>query len=169
MLRILVVLLLLPLTFLSPALANTKIAVLPFDIRDAAMEGDPFALPKEEDLARLRLVADELKALMTASGQYRVVDLAAYASEIEKASPFYKCDGCEMEIARPAGADLALTGFVDKVTDALMSLQIFVRDVATGEMRQTMSAEIRGNTDESWLHGIRYLWKNRLAPEAGKK
>lgn len=148
--------------------AAPKVAILPFDIRDAEIEGDVFAKPKDTDIARMRLVAEELKRLMTASKTYDVVDLTPYAVEIDKASPFHKCDGCEVDIAKKAGADLAVTGFVDKLSDALISLQLFARDVATGEMKKTMSAEIRGNTDELWLHGIRYLWKNRFNVEVTK-
>jgi hypothetical protein len=168
MLRICLAVLALPLILVSSAFANPKVAIFPFEIRDAAMEGDPFAVPQEADLARLKLVADELKSLMVASGRFDVVDLSSYKDEIEKASPFYKCDGCEVDIAKESGADLAVTGFVDKVTDALMSLQIFVRNAGTGKMEKTMSAEIRGNTDDLWLHGIRYLWKNRFEPQGDK-
>ena len=151
------------------AVAAPKVAILPFDIRDAEIEGDPFAKPKDTDIARMRLVAAELKTLMEKDKTYEVVDLAPFAAEIEKASPFNKCDACEVEIAQKAGADLAVTGFVDKLSDALISLQLFVRDTATGEMKKTMSAEIRGNTDELWLHGIRYLWKNRFNAGVDKK
>lgn len=162
MLRIYLALMTLPLILASPALAAPKVAVFPFDIRDAEIEGDPFAMPKDTDVARLKLAAEELKTLMKESGRYEVIDLAPYAEDVEKAAPFYKCDGCEVEIAKKAGADLAVTGFVDKVTDALMSLQVFERNAETGKMQKSMSAEIRGNTDELWLHGIRYLWKNRF-------
>lgn len=155
--------------FSLPAFAAQKVAILPFDIRDAEIEGDVFAKPKDYDIARMKLIADELKSLMEKSGKYEVVDLTPYAADIEKASPFNKCDGCETEIAKKAGAELAITGFVDKLSDALISLQVFARDVATGEMKKTMSAEVRGNTDELWLHGIRYLWKNRFNVEAEKK
>ena len=151
------------------AYAVPKVAIMPFDIRDAEIEGDPFAKPKDTDLARMQLVAGELKKLMETSKTYEVVDLASFAADIEKASPFNKCDACEVEIAKKAGAELAVTGFVDKLSDALISLQLFVRDTATGEMKKTMSAEIRGNTDELWLHGIRYLWKNRFNAVVEKK
>ena len=58
---------------------------------------------------------------------------------------------------------------VDKLSDALISLQLFARDTTTGKLTKSMSAEIRGNTDELWLHGIRWLWKNRFNVEAVKK
>lgn len=146
-----------------------KVAVFPFDLRDGQLGADPFAQPQDADLQRLKLVAGELKSLMQKSGRYQVVDLQPFADEIEKARPFNDCDGCELDVAKKAGADVEVTGFVDKVTDALMSLQLFVRDVATGKVTMTMSAEIRGNTDELWLHGIRYLWKNRFQTEALQK
>lgn len=148
--------------------AAQKAAVFPFDLRDVEQEGELIPQYKPDDLRRLVLVADELKALLAKDARYGVVDLSAQAAEIEKVSPFSKCDACETPIAAAAGADLAVTGYVDKVSDALISLQLFVRDVKSGEMKKTMSAEIRGNTDENWLHGLRWLWRNRFAPEEKK-
>lgn len=153
---------------MAPAWAAQKTAVLPFDMRDASQDGEYVPQFKPDDLQRLKLVADELKSLMTKDGRYEVMDLTPYAAEIDKAYPFSKCDGCDLEVGQKAGADLAVMGYVDKLSDALISLQIFVRDVKSGEMVKTMSAEIRGNTDELWLHGIRYLWRNRFAPQEKK-
>lgn len=152
----------------SPVLAAQKIAIFPFDMRDAQQEGEIVPQFQDEDLRRLKVVADELKSLMTKDGRYELVDLSPVSADVEKALPFSKCDGCDKEIAEKVGADLALTGFVDKLSDALISLQLFVKDVKSGEMKKTMSAEIRGNTDELWLHGIRWLWRNRFSPEEKK-
>lgn len=154
--------------FAAPAIAAQKTAVFPFDIRDAEQEGEVVPVLNKEDHRRLKVVADELKLLLSKDSRYEVVDLSAHAADIEKASPFNKCDGCEVEIAKKAGADLAVLGFADKLSDALISLQLFVRDVNTGQMKRAMSAEIRGNTDELWLHGIRWLWRNRFNPEEKK-
>ena len=152
----------------GPASAGQKTAVFPFDIRDAEQEGEVVPVLKPEDLRRLKGVAEELKQLLSKDSRYEVIDLSPLAAEIEKASPFNKCDGCEVEIAKKAGAELAVSGFADKLSDALISLQLFVRDVETGQMKRAMSAEIRGNTDELWLHGIRWLWRNRFNPEEKK-
>ena len=150
----------------SHASAAEKIAIFPFDLRDVSQEGEVVPQYQPEDLRRLKVVADELKTLMEKSGRYEVVDMAPYAADIEAASPFSKCNGCEVEIAKKAGANLAVTGYVDKLSDALISLQLFARDTATGKVTKAMSAEIRGNTDELWLHGIRWLWRNRFNVEA---
>ncbi|MFN0219298.1 MAG: DUF3280 domain-containing protein [Hyphomicrobium sp.] len=146
--------------------AAQKVAVFPFDIRDVEQEGEIVPKLKTEDLRRLKVVADELKSLMTKSGNYEVVDLGSFTKEIDSASPFNRCDGCEAPIAKQAGAELAVTGYVDKLSDALISLQLFARDTETGKLTKSMSAEIRGNTDELWLHGLRWLWRNRFNPEA---
>lgn len=153
----------------TPAFATPKVAIFPFDIRDVEIEGDLMAKPKDYDVQRMKLVAEELKVLMEKSGTYVVVDLSPLAAEVEKAWPFSKCNGCEADLGKQAGADLAVTGYVDKLSDSLISLQLFARDTATGELTKSMSAEIRGNTDELWLHGIRYIWKNRFNVEAQKK
>jgi hypothetical protein len=160
---------LLPLLLVTPALAVTKTAVLPFDYRDVQQDGELFPQNNPEDLRRLQLIADELKSLMQKDGKYQVVDLSSKAKEIEAASPFYKCDGCEVPIAKEAGADIAVTGYVEKLSDAAINLQLVARDTQTGKPTKTMSALINGNTDDLWLHGIRYLWKNRYNVEAEKK
>jgi Protein of unknown function (DUF2380) len=156
-------------TTTTPVFAAPKVAIFPFDIRDVEIEGDLMAKPKDYDVRRMKLVADELKVLMEKSGIYDVVDLTPLAADVEKAWPFSKCNGCEADLGKLAGADLAVTGYVDKLSDSLISLQLFARDTATGELKKSMSAEIRGNTDELWLHGIRYIWKNRFNVEAQKK
>jgi Protein of unknown function (DUF2380) len=158
----------LALTFATPVFAVPKVAIFPFDIRDVEIEGDLMAKPKDYDLARMKLVASELKVLMEKSGAYEVVDLTPFAADVEKASPFSTCNGCEAELGKKVGADLAVTGYVDKLSDSLISLQVYARDTATGEVKKTMAAEIRGNTDELWLHGIRWLWKNRFNPQPEK-
>ena len=153
----------------SPAVAAPKAAIFPFDIRDVEQEGELVPKSKPEDARRMKLVADELAELMKKDGRYEVVDLTPLAKEVDAASPFSKCNGCEAPIAKQAGADLAVTGYVDKLSDALISLQLFARDAETGKLTKSMAAEIRGNTDELWLHGIRWLWKNRFNAEAVPK
>lgn len=153
----------------TPAAATTKAAVFPFDFHDTQQDGEFFPQYDPDDMRRLQLAADELRSLMQKGGKYDVVDLSSKAKEIETASPFYKCDGCEAPIAKDAGADIAVTGYVDKLSNASLNLQIVVRDSQTGELKKTMSAAINGNTDDLWLRGVRYLWKNRFNAETEQK
>lgn len=152
----------------TPGVAAQKVAVFPFDIRDIGQEHEIVPQYNPEDLRRLKVVAKELTSLFEKDSRYEVVDMSAFAEEIEEKHPFSRCNGCEVDIAKKAGAELSFYGHVEKLNDALLSLQIFGRDVKTGEIVKSMSAEIRGNTDELWLHGVNYLWRNRFKEEAAK-
>jgi hypothetical protein len=41
-------------------------------------------------------------------------------------------------------------------------LNIYLRDTQTGRLVTSMSADFRGNTDESWQRTASYLLRNRL-------
>ena len=155
--------------FAMPAIAATKAAVFPFDLHDAQQDGQLIPQYNPEDLRRVKLVAEELRKLLAKDSKYSVVDLSSREKEVEAASPFNQCNGCEVPIAKEAGADIAVTGSIDKVSDALINLTIVARDTKTGELTKTMSASINGNTDDLWLHGVRYLWRNRFNVEATSK
>ncbi|MDX2289400.1 MAG: DUF3280 domain-containing protein [Hyphomicrobiaceae bacterium] len=144
-----------------------KTAILPFDMAIEQQMGQVGLLPEPTKLerARLKLVTDELGKLLGQTGRYAVVDLSGYAAEIDKASPFDRCNGCEVEIAKKVGADLAVTGLVQKASELLLNVSIYVRDVASGNLTKSMAVSIRQNSDEGWLRAVRSLVKNRFAEE----
>ena len=73
-----------------------------------------------------------------------------------------------MEYAQKLGADLSITGLVQKVSALILNMNIYLRDVHTGKLITGMSADFRGNTDESWSRAMSYLIRNRLlAPNYG--
>ena len=77
----------------------------------------------------------------------------------------WSCNGCELGIARRLDAELALVGWVQKVSNLILNFNVVIRDTTTREQVFATSVDIRGNTDESWRHGIRYLLKNQLLEE----
>jgi hypothetical protein len=50
-----------------------------------------------------------------------------------------------------------MTAWVQKVSNLILNLNIQIRDVHSGLIMQNKSVDIRGNTDTSWLRGIRYM------------
>ncbi len=59
---------------------------------------------------------------------------------------------------------------VQKVSNLIINLNIYLRDVKTGAMIAAASADMRGNTDEAWTRTMSYLIRNRLlAPNYGKR
>jgi hypothetical protein len=137
------------------------VAVLDFELIDTSLEGASRGIDKDET-ARLASISRRLRDLLAASGKYKVVDLAPAAAKIADAGLIHGCNGCETGIAGSLGAERVITGTVQKVSTLILTLSIFERDVATGREVQVATAQIRGNTDESWGRGVEWLARNRL-------
>ena len=55
-----------------------------------------------------------------------------------------------------------------RLREAGGNMNIYLRDTNTGRLVTAMSADFRGNTDESWSRATSYLLRNRLlAPNYG--
>ncbi len=92
----------------------------------------------------------------------RLVDVGPAAKQIADAGHLYGCNRCAIAIAGSLGADLALTGTVQKVSNLILNINIYLDDVATKKRLLVASVDIRGNTDESWSRGLSYLVRRRL-------
>jgi hypothetical protein len=51
---------------------------------------------------------------------------------------------------------------VQKVSNLILNINIRVSNAQSGQVLAAASADIRGNTDESWTRGVEWLVKNRL-------
>lgn len=144
-----------------PALAaQTKVAVFEFELIDTSLEGAMNGSRADEQ-RRLARLADELRKRLAASGRYAPVDLAPVVEEA-RASNLQACGGCDARLARRAGAELAVTGTVQKVSNLILNMNIYVRDATDGRLVSQMSADFRGNTDESWSRALDWLVRNRM-------
>jgi hypothetical protein len=150
----------------TAALAGQKAAVFPFELIDDSLDGQ-YLGPRADEAQRLVLATAELRRLAAQEAGYDVLDLTPIAAEVEKAAPIYKCNRCEVDLARRAGADVAVTAAVRKFSNLLLSLHIYVRDVSTGNLTKMYRIDIRGNTDESWLRGVRWLVAKGLLGRPG--
>ncbi|MFA5949501.1 MAG: DUF3280 domain-containing protein [Hyphomicrobium sp.] len=151
--------------------AAPKLAVLPFDLSFPKSENDFFygiRGPSPDEQRRLELSYAELVKRLVEDGRYEIVDLSAMAAELKAAQPFYDCNGCEVDLGAKAKADLVMTSSVDKISETHLSLNIALVDVAKSKLISNSSVLIQGNTDEAWLHGVKWIAKNRLLAE-GKK
>jgi hypothetical protein len=145
----------------STAAEAKKIAVFNFDLIDDSQEGEMNGV-RADETQRLILISDELRRLIKLDGRYEAVDLTSIQADIERLKPMYKCNGCEDELARKVGADYVMIGTVQKVSNLILNLNLYVRDVAQAKIIQGMSSDIRSNSDDSWMHGVRWVVKNQL-------
>ena len=151
------------------ALAGQKAIIFPFDLIDQSQQFEIGLMPKEidpEEKRRLAIITEELTKLIKQSGRYEVVDPAPIAAEIEEKAPMHKCNGCEDDLAKKVGAEVAFIGTVRKASDVLFTVSVYIRDVASAKVTKQASSEIYGNTDAMWMRAVRYLVEKRLfAPE----
>lgn len=109
---------------------------------------------------RLTLISDTLRQEFDQRGMYRIIDNAAAANLIaaqKTQQDLRNCNGCELDIGRALGADVIILGWVQKVSNLILNVNIEVKDVASGNTLYTKSVDLRGNTDKSWLRGIHYM------------
>ncbi|MDQ0467078.1 DUF3280 domain-containing protein [Labrys wisconsinensis] len=156
------------LAVISPAVAGTgaiaaplKAAVFGFELVDTSEEGQ-LTGERPDQTRRVALASTELRRLLDASGQIAEVDLAPQAAAIRKGSPLYRCNGCAADIARDLGAEVSIIGLVQKTSNLILSFRVEVTDVRSGRMLRGGQVDIRGNNDEMWLRGVRFLVKDRL-------
>jgi hypothetical protein len=148
-----------------PALgAQTKVAVFEFELIDTSLEGATNG-PRADEQRRLSRLAEELRSRLAGSGRYVPVDISPVAEDARR-SNLQACGGCDAELARRAGAELAVTGTVQKISNLILNMNIYVRDAANGRLVNQMSADFRGNTDESWSRALDWLVRNRLLAAA---
>ncbi len=157
---------------LLPAVASAaqKAVIFPFDLIDQQQQFEIGLMPKgldPEDKRRLQIITEELARLIKAGGQYEIVDSAPIAKDIEDKSPMYKCNGCEDDLAKKVGADVAFIGTVRKASDVLFTVSVYIRDVASQKVVHQGSSEIYGNTDKMWLRAVNYIVDRRLFAQKG--
>ena len=54
---------------------------------------------------------------------------------------------------------------MQKVSNLILNINVYVEDAEAGKMEFVKSVDIRGNTDDSWRHGLNYLLRHYLFRE----
>ncbi len=154
----------------AAAMAAQRAVVFPFDLIDQSQQFEIGLMPKgidPEEKRRLQVITEELVRLMKESGRYEIVDTTPIAKDIDDKSPMHKCNGCEDDLAKKVGADIAFIGTVRKASDVLFTVSIYVRDVKSEKVVHQGSSEIYGNTDAMWLRAVKYVVDRRLYADRG--
>jgi hypothetical protein len=129
-------------------------------------------VPFPEAPARLAMISARLREAFVRERFYQVVDRAPVAALIEAArntQNLLDCNGCELDIARQAGAARILLGWVQKVSNLILNINIEVRDAGTGKAVLVKSVHLRGNTDLSWQRGIDFLVRDMVEKGQGNR
>jgi hypothetical protein len=139
------------------ATAAPAAAIFPFEIYDTSGEAPQPGLNE-----RLAMATQVLSEALEKTGRYSPVDLGPFGAEVAAAAPRYRCGDCFLPIARRAGAAVAVVPVVHKVSSLISSMDIWIIDAASGAAVAHLGGQIRGDTDEAYEHGVRFLVRNRL-------
>ena len=137
-------------------------AVFSFGFDDTSLQGEMQG-PETAEHQRLAALNKELRDMLARSQCCSIVDLGPEAKQAQVLD-MRTCNGCDVDLARKAGARISVTGWVQKVSNLILNINLVARDVTTGQVIEAGSVDIRGNTDESWSRGLSYLLRNRLHP-----
>lgn len=142
--------------------AGEKVALFPFELVNTSLEPT-----RPDETSRLGALSGQAAERLRAAG-YTIVGTEPVAAEVAKVSSLRGCNGCELPLAESLGAELAAVGWVQKVSNLILNINLQIREVATGRLVRAGSVDIRGNTDESWRRGITYLIDRRIAAQAAR-
>ncbi len=127
---------------------------------DTSTEGDMRGV-RADEVARIDLVTDYIADTLREQG-LELVDLEPVREELDRTRNPARCNGCDMRMAQRLGADYAVVSEVQKVSNLILSMNIYVRDAGTGRNLRGMAVDVRSNTDDSWLRGMRYILQRNI-------
>lgn len=149
--------LLLALAFETPARAEPpRVAIFDFELVNTSP-----AASTALEMDRLHGLDTQLAVLLASDHRFTVVDDPAKRAVLARIPSARTCNGCELDAARAVGAQFAAYGWVQKVSNLILNVNVVIEDVATGHRIRADSVDIRGNTDESWRRGLSYLIDER--------
>jgi hypothetical protein len=162
------------LVLLSPLSAQAAdaplktIVLLDFELIDGTLD----RAADEAQQERLKKISEALRQEFTDRHLYTVLDntpAQALITDLKGRFKLYDCNGCDVDIGRALGADRTLTAWVQKVSNLILNINIQIRDVQSGLIVLTRSVDIRGNTDVSWLRGVRYMTRSIEEKQQGNR
>ena len=145
----------LPLSLMPVASRADGLKAVVFDLEPV----DIPMTPKMKD--RMTLETDLLRKMLTERGLV-IVDTSPQAAAIAKNLPLSQCNGCDQDIAKALGADIEVTTAVQQSAAAIFNLSGSVKDVATNRVLRSGVVDIRGEGEDVWNHGLKFLVKERL-------
>jgi hypothetical protein len=138
-----------------------RVAFLGFQLKNTSLEPTSAA-----EIERIRMLDDLLQQKLIGSGRFIIIPLPpGLRAKIAAGPEISNCNGCERDFGREADADWVAWGTVQKVSNLILNINVYMEDTRTGKLEFVKSVDIRGNTDESWRRGLNYMLRHYLLGE----
>jgi Protein of unknown function (DUF2380) len=140
------------------------IAVIGFELID----DHPDPVRDADHRRRLAALQAQLQQGLHQRNLYRVVDTAPAQPMIDALRAqnafLYRCNGCLADVGQKLGTRLVVVGWVQRVSELILNVNVSVRVAATDEEVLAKSVDMRGNNDESWSRAMAFMlrdWSER--------
>lgn len=150
-----------------PAAAEKKISIV---LLGTHLQNDNqiYEPTSDAERARLEKIGQAFTEQLANSGQFDVRSVPqTMSAKITAGQTLGECGGCELDYGAALGVDAIAWINVQKVSNLILNLNVYIADVKSQKMTFVRSVDIRGNTDESWIRSINYVVKNYLLPGQG--
>lgn len=142
--------------------ATQRIALLGIHLQN---DNEGYEPTTDAERNRMKAVAAAFQKELEESGKYTVVAVpAAEQRKIDAGQLVGACGGCEFDYGRDLNVDQVAWISVQKVSNLILNLNVYIADVAKRKVTFVHSVDLRNNTDESWMRGLSYLLQNYLLP-----
>ncbi|HYZ20802.1 MAG TPA: DUF3280 domain-containing protein, partial [Rhodopila sp.] len=105
-------------------------AVFDFSFDDTSLEGEKNG-PRLDEQKRLAALNIQLGDILEKSGCCQVE--RPPARETENLN-IQTCNGCDLDIARKLGATISVIGWVQKISNLILNINVVARNVSTGQV-----------------------------------
>jgi hypothetical protein len=139
---------------------RSRVAFFGFTLINTSLESTTMAEER-----RIHLLDALFRQKLDASNRFKFVTITPEMQKEVAAGPeISNCNGCEREYAMRINAQWAAWGTVQKVSNLILNINIYMKNVQTGKL-DFKSVDIRGNTDESWRRGLDHVLRHHLFGE----
>jgi hypothetical protein len=123
----------------APAAGGSpRVAFFGFDLINTSLEPTK---PVEE--ARLQMLNVLLRDKLSASGRFSFVSIPpGLQKEIATGPGIRKCNGCERDLANRIGAEWAAWGTVQKVSNLILNINLYMENAQSGKLEFSKSVDI---------------------------
>jgi hypothetical protein len=153
-------LLLTSLSVLSPQAdaASLRLAFLGVRIQNDNEALEPTTKAERD---RMTAIGKQFTSSLEGAGGYAIVPLTDdVRAKIANGQAVGSCGGCEAAFGKQFKADRVAWITVQKVSNLILNMNVYIADPATDKYTFIKSVDIRGNTDESWSRSLTYLLDN---------
>lgn len=149
------------------------VAVLGFELIDE----HPVPEQAEDLQRRLAAIDRQFQQGLHRLGLYQIVPIDPaqdLLDKLRKENAFvYRCNACFSELGQRLGVRLVAVGWVQRVSNLILNVNVALIDAGTGKEILSKSVDMRGNTDESWKRAVAFMlrdWSERRArdPQYGR-